>query len=221
MLTLTAVLLSLLLLGYITNQVGIQKREGKTWVIRKGKHYSEWNWFPLVLKKRKYVGEQSTVEFTVTPEMLHDLPGEENDWDTNKVTGEGSLSWSTLTQARDWRLAPHHVNSWRVGWNFVPSATQGDRIQIILYMYRDRERFIQTLAEFNWQGLNTIHLLLTVRRFNTFTEFTLVNKTTGVELVKTTAALSLNNQWTYRLRPFFGGQEPAPKDTPVWYRFLT
>jgi hypothetical protein len=195
---------------WIANFIGIKLRDGKTWMIPKGHHYAKFSWFPIVIKKRK-AGTVIQTTFNVNQTMLHDLPGDEDDWDYNKITGEGYLSKRSLSHLLKTKDAPHHFTSWRIGWNYLPKEK---KVQLAIYYYLDGKRYAKPIHSFLWYGLNNTapEFKLQVSYEKSYIQFILTKPRSLESIGSFKLDSTQHTGWTYRLRPYFGGNNPAPAD---------
>ena len=206
---------SLLAALYLINLYGIKTREGKPWIIKKGDHFVEKYWFPVVLKRRKQYN-YTLVYFKIDQSMLHDHPGTGDDEDWNKITGEGMLDMDSLDYAWSTKEPPHHANSWRLGWSYNPATPS---VRLAIYWYKNGLRYSEQIHEFYWSQISNKEFILQVSRQPMSTVFNLYTKGYKTALGKTVEIDKDYSGWTYRLRPYYGGNMPAPTDCRVEYSF--
>jgi hypothetical protein len=199
--------LSLLVL-VVANYFGNIFRDCGTWIIPKGKHYARFSWFPLTLRRRK-AGEIASVSFTVDKTMTYDLHSEDNlDW--SKITGEGNLNKNSLLNFVTKKISPHHTQSWRVAWNYDPELAQ---VFLGLYYYDQGQRRSIVIHSFTLHEAGREFSLM-IRYEADSTLFHIKDLMSGRGQKITLPGMT---GWTYRLRPFFGGNRPTVKETRVRY----
>jgi len=153
------------------------------YLIKKGKHYSNWFTFPLFTFRKSI-----KFQFKIEKESHYELIGEDK-WDWNKMFG----------LSNDWN---HHTSSARICWR----AVDENHYEVCLYCYDDGIRQISDPIKLQY-GLTYGARIIISRNY-----FYLYFKDTFLTLARRKSSLF---PMKLILKPFFGGNQTAPKDIKV------
>jgi hypothetical protein len=155
--------------------------------IKKGNHYSSWK-FP-----KFYVNNLNVSKNIIfTDSCKYDL-GSEDQYDINKLFGIGYFPW-------------HHYNSVRFGWRY---NIANNNISIFSYWYHNKIRNYELMGSVE---LNDLNFYLIQIKDNQH-ELIVLNRSLDIvmEHVVDVPPKSIG----YYLKPFFGGNKPAPHDITI------
>ena len=153
----------------------------KTFTIKKGSHYSNLKFPKLLFSATKIVEK-----ITFNENCRYDLKSEDQ-LDVNKLLGIGYLP-------------THHHNSARFGWRYDNTKEQ---IEILAYWYKDKTRFIESMAFIDINKTYTYSIEINKDTHN------LILSDANKEIASFKIELS-SNFIGYYLKPYFGGNRTAP-----------
>lgn len=142
------------------------------------------------------------IKFRFDSSGIYQTTDPANQADVNKLYGFADcVSFTT-----QYTIAPHHINSARFGWAWLNNA-----MRIYAYYYNDSVRSFKELQTVELGKIYTAGIRLVPNGY----EFNIDNKKDTVPRSCGSAAIS-----GYKLFPFFGGTEFAPKDIHIWIKEL-
>ena len=169
----------------------------KEFIIKKGKHKTSRFYFDLTFKKN--IKFQAKFDES----CLYDL-GNNDNYDINKLYGFSTTYF-------------HQKQSGRVGWRCI----DGKNIQLLTYSYNDSNRDLndsEVLGEVKPNELFECEIIDNEDHY--LYKFFKLNK--KCELISS-AIDTKQKDWFlfhYKLRPYFGGNNPAPHDMKIWIKIL-
>jgi hypothetical protein len=171
----------------------------RNWVsyrISKGRHYTFTNWMARFVL---YSGYDLNFKVVFTDSCRYDLPGEEDQFDVNKLYG---IAWGLR--------GPKH-NSARIGWTY--NLEEGN-IDLFLYTHHNGKRDIEWLGNVSLyeEAKVSLHLFSdhVSARFN-------VNGSSNISITQNITS-NPENKLKFRCFPYFGGNRPAPHDIKILLR---
>lgn len=123
-------------------------------------------------------------------------------FDSNCMTLPGVASCDTDTNKLfGWSYGMHHTNSIRVGWR-----VRDGRIRLMVYLY---EKGVRRIVGFAWADPNVpIEVSVDLGADNMLTF-------KGGSVTFRTPWMGASPSWGYNLKPYYGGNCPAPVDMHI------
>lgn len=155
----------------------------RNYLIKKGKHRA----CPITLGL--YYNKKSISRKVIFDKSCAYLLEGEDQEDINKLFGIGYFP-------------SHHQESARFGWRYNPTT---DKIELLAYCYRNKERIIQSLAELSFGQEYNLKLEVNEGTYSFFIEEGL----TGL------VPKNHNKKLAFPLGPYFGGNQTAPHNITI------
>ena len=160
----------------------------KSWLIKKGNHYSNAVLPKLYFGKAVLISEK----ITFAHNCRYDLKSDDQA-DINKLFGIGFLPW-------------HRVNSIRFGWRY---DLDNQKMEILAYYYINKKRSWATLAFLNIGEAYTYTIKSEVSHFS------LSIKDSSENILVEHKVNFKPRLFGYSLKPYFGGNRTAPHDMSI------
>jgi len=105
-------------------------------------------------------------------------------------------------------LPSHMQNSIRFGWRY---DRESGKIELLTFMHTDGEQTFRSICQIRFN----MWYRLSIQVFESYYEFTVADDNIGAPINTIRISKFHKHKWSYKLGPYFGGNQTAPSDMTI------